>query len=58
MTDYKPGQLFDEDVFNNNDDIEEVSFDYEGGTNRVDLVKYATISFKLGNTLSLEFDIT
>ena len=57
MTDYKPGQLFDEDVFNNNDDIEEVSFDYEGGTSRDELVKYSTISFKLGNTLSLEFDI-
>ena len=56
MGDYIEGELFDSNPFSDVSKAEEFTFEYQEGTNRVDLVKRAEISFKYYGAKGYSFD--
>jgi hypothetical protein len=58
MCDYINGKLFESNPFSDASKVEEFTFEYQEGTNRVDLIKRADVSFKYGtNGYSFDFVI-
>ena len=58
MIDYPKASLLNTDYFNDSSEVEDFTFECNINSHPLDPVKIATVSFKLGNTYSFDFEIT